>query len=119
MASIYRRASGGAQVASGIKLEILPVLLTTRGDWLSTHPNTTVLDIDSELYPAAAYVPEDPQSIYYRVHQQPEISFPVWLKNARLPEKSEALGLIIDGDAWAYPAETLMEQPVLNDSLGG
>ena len=87
---------------------------------MSTHPDTTVLDIATGLYPAAADVPDwDPQSIYYRVHQQPETSFPVWLKSARLPEKSQALGLIINGDAWAYPAETLMEQPVLNDSLGG
>ena len=87
---------------------------------MSTYPDTTVLDIDTGVYPAAADVPKrDPQSIYHHVHQQPETSVPVWIKSARLPEKSEALGLIINGDAWAYPAETLMEQPVLNDSLGG
>ena len=74
---------------------------------MSTHPDTTVMDIDAELYPAAAYVPEDPQSIYYRVRQQPETSFSVWDKSGRLPEKSEVLGLIVGGEARAYPAEVL------------
>ena len=109
--SLWRQFTGepvvGAQMASGIKLEILPVLLTTWGDWLSTHPDTTVLDIDAELYPAAAYVLEGPQSIYYRVRQQPETSFSVWDKSGRLPEKSEVLGLIVGGEARAYPAEVL------------
>ncbi len=45
-------------VDSGIKLEVLPVLLTTWGDWLATHPDTTVLDPETGYYPADLYSPE-------------------------------------------------------------
>jgi hypothetical protein len=122
--TLWRQFTGepvvGPLVGSGIKLEVLPVLLTTWADWLATHPDTTVLDADTGSYPASLYVPEwDPQSIYYGLRQQPETSFPVWQKDSRLPEKSEVFGLIVNGEARAYPAETLREQPVLNDSLGG
>jgi len=110
----------GTLVDSGIKLEVQPVLLTTWGDWLTTHPDTTVLDIETGLYPQELYVPEwDPESIYYGLRNQPETSFPVWQKSDRLPEKSDILGLIVNGEARAYPMETLHRQPVLNDALGG
>ncbi|MCH7735930.1 MAG: DUF3179 domain-containing protein [Chloroflexi bacterium] len=122
--TLWRQFTGepvvGTLVDSGIKLEVLPVLLTTWGDWLATHPDTTVLDADTGLYPAGLYVPEwDPQSIYYGLRQQPESSFPVWDKSGRLPEKSQILGLIVNGEAKAYPVDTLHQQPVLNDILGG
>lgn len=110
----------GKLAHAGIKLKVLPVVLTTWGDWLASHPDTTVLDIDTGLYRPALYVPEsDPQSIYYGVRQQPVASFPVWQKSDRLPEKSEVLGLNINGEARAYPRESLARQSVLNDSLGG
>ena len=63
----------GTLVDSGIKLEVQPVLLTTWGDWLTAHPDTTVLDIETGLYPQELYVPEwDPESIYYGLRIQPE-----------------------------------------------
>ena len=122
--TLWRQFTGepvvGSLVDSGIKLEVLPVLLTTWGDWLATHPDTTVLDPDTGYYPADIYSPEwDSRSIYYSLRQQPETSFPVWNKSGRLPEKSEVLGLIVGGEARAYPAEVLQQQPVLNDTLGG
>ena len=122
--TLWRQFTGepvvGALVNSGTKLEVLPVLLTTWGDWLTTHPDTTVLDINTGLYPAELYVPEwDPQSIYYGLRRQPATSFPVWQKSDRLPDKSDVLGLIVNGEARAYPMETLQRQPVLNDTLGG
>ena len=98
----------GSLVDSGIKLKASSVLLTTWGDWLAAHPNTMVLDPNNGFYPADLYAPEwDTQSIYYPLRQQPEISFLVWGKSGRLPEKSEVLGLIVGGEAWANPAEVL------------
>ena len=122
--TLWRQFTGepvvGSLVDSGIKLEVLPVLLTTWGDWLATHPDTAVLDPDTGYYPADIYSPEwDSRSIYYSLRQQPETSFPVWNKSGRLPEKSEVLGLIVGGEARAYPAEVLQQQPVLNATLGG
>ena len=80
--TLWRQFTGepvvGSLVDSGIKLEVLPVLLTTWGDWLATHPDTTVLDPETGYYPADLYSPEwDPQSIYHSLRQQPETSFPV------------------------------------------
>ena len=100
--TLWRQFTGepvvGSLVGSGIKLEVLPVLLTTWGDWLATHPDTTVLDPDTGYYPVDLYSPEwDSQSIYYSLRQQPETSFPVWDKSGRLPEKSEVFGLIVGG----------------------
>ena len=122
--TLWRQFTGepvvGALVGSGIKLEVQPVILTTWGDWLTTHPDTTVLDVDTGFYPAELYLPEwDPQSIYYRVRRQAASSFPVWQKSDRLPEKSHVLGLIVEGEARAYPTESLRDEPVLNDMLGG
>ena len=110
----------GSLVDSGIELKASAVLLTTWGDWLAAHPNTMVLDPNNGFYPADLYAPEwDTQSIYYPLRQQPETSFLVWGKSGRLPEKSEVLGLIVGGEAWANPAEVLRQQTVLNDTLGG
>jgi len=77
--TLWRQFTGepvvGSLVDSGIKLEVLPVLLTTWGDWLATHPDTTVLDPDTGYYPADLYSPEwDPQSIYHSLRQQPVLN---------------------------------------------
>jgi len=109
----------GVLANSGIKLEVLPIVLTTWGDWLAAHPDTTVLDNDTGLYPADLYLPEsNPRSIYYGVRHQPMTSFPVWLKSDRLPEKSEVFGLTFSSEARAYPLEILKEHQVVNDTLG-
>lgn len=60
--TLWRQFTGepvvGSLVDSGIKLEVLPVLLTTWGDWLATHPDTTVLDPETGYYPGDLYSPE-------------------------------------------------------------
>ena len=49
----------GELVGSGIKLDLLPVVVTTWEAWLSQHPDTVVLDTDTgysrPYYPGAAY----------------------------------------------------------------
>ena len=44
---------------SGTKLDLIPVTFTTRIDWLATHPDITVLDIKTRVYPITIYSPED------------------------------------------------------------
>lgn len=51
----------GELVGSGITLEVLPVTLTTWGDWLEAHPDTMVLDVETGVYPAERYFPEPNQ----------------------------------------------------------
>ena len=41
----------GELVGSGITLEVLPMTLTIWADWLASHPNTTVLDVETGVYP--------------------------------------------------------------------
>ncbi len=110
----------GPLVGSGIELEVLPVTLTTWSDWLELHPETTVLDDDTGVYPADAYLPEsNERSIYYDYRADTGPIFPVHERSELLPAKSLVLGLNIDGLPKAYPLARLNERPVTNDAVGG
>ena len=110
----------GPLADSEIKLEVIPVLVATWGEWLATHPDTTVLDINTGVYPAHTYLrEEDSGSIYFNYRESPETMFPVPEQSDLLPTKAQVLGLIVGKDARAYPLELLLTEPVINDSLGG
>ena len=52
----------GPLADSGANLEMLPIVVTAWGQWVAAHPDTTVLDIDTGIYPPVAYAPEwDPE----------------------------------------------------------
>ena len=109
----------GPLVDSGLTLEVLPVVVTTWGEWLAAHPDTTVLDSDTGVYPKWAYVPEeDSGSAYYGYRLNPQAMFPVWQRSELLPEKAEVLGLLVHGHPKAYLLEALHEAALLNDVLG-
>ena len=122
--SLWRQFTGEPVVGplsdSGIKLPFFPVLLTTWGGWAEEHPDTTVLSIETGVYPSTSYRPEsNPTSIYYEYFNSPGTMFPVPDRSPALDTKDVVLGLNI-GDAFkAYPVEALQEQRVVNDSLGG
>ena len=110
----------GPLADSGIILEVLPVALTTWADWVEAHPDTTVLDVETGVYPARAYLPEsDEDSGYFGYRQRDEALFPVPERSELLPTKAQVLGLTFNGRARAYPQAVLGQNPVLNDSLGG
>lgn len=110
----------GEMVGSGITLEVLPVVLTSWSNWLDGHPDTTVLDVRTGVYPVEAYLPEsDPKSTYFDYRGSGDTMFPVPAKSALLPTKSRVFGLTFNGRARAYPQEILAEMPVINDTLGG
>ena len=110
----------GTLADSGIKLEVLPVVVTTWSEWTAAHPDTTVLDINTGVYPARTYRPEEnPLSIYYNYREDPETMFPVWQRSDRLATKAEVLGVTLDGQAKAYPLALLRQEPVINDTLSG
>ena len=110
----------GPLADSGIVLELLPVLVTTWGEWLAAHPDTTVLDIDRLIYPANTYYPEeDTRSIYYNYRETPDTMFPVPQRSDLLLDKTQVLGLSVNLQTRAYPLQTLLEEPIINDSLGG
>lgn len=110
----------GELVGSGITLEVLPVTLTTWGDWLKAHPDTMVLDVETGVYPAETYFPKTSRrSIYFGYRQQMDTMFPVPGRSDALPTKSQVLGITFNGQPRAYPEETLDRERIINDSLGG
>ena len=110
----------GELVDSGIILEVIPVALTTWGDWVSSHPDTTVLAVETGVYPPEAYLPESHgSSIYFNYRERSDTMFPVVTRSQLLPTKSQVFGLTFNGQERAYPLELLDQIPVINDSLGG
>ena len=110
----------GELVGSGIKLQILPSTLTTWSNWLAAHPDTTVLDVETGVYPVEAYLPEGAPGSTYSTYRGSELTmFPVPERSNALPTKSRIYGLTFNGQARAYPQEILNQTQVINDSLGG
>ena len=106
--------------ASGIKLDFFPVILTTWEEWLDLHPDTTVLDQETGVYPAEFYAPEeDPQAIYYDYFNAPGTMFPVPYRDDRLEAKDVVLGVQLNDSYKAYSSTALRERRVVNDMVGG
>ena len=109
----------GPLAGTGLRLQVLPNVLTTWGDWLAQHPDTTVIGQDTGVYPAEFYTPEeDLSSIYYQYRADLGTMFPVGIKDDALAVKEPIFGLTFDGMARAYPRSALAEMPVLNDTVG-
>ncbi len=105
---------------SGIKLSFFPVLLTTWGEWLAEHPDTTVLALDTGVYPARSYLPENnPNAIYFDYFNSADTMFPVWQRDGALDIKDVALTVSLAGADKAYPVEILQIERIVNDALGG
>ena len=110
----------GPLAGSGIRLKVLPNVLTTWGEWLAQHPDTTVLSDDTGIYSTDQYRPEeDPRSIYYSYRADPATMFPVGLQDDRLDIKEQVFGLAFDDEARAYSRDVLTQESVVNDSVGG
>ena len=110
----------GPLANSGVRLEVLPNVLTTWGEWLEQHPETTVISNDTGVYPADSYLPEeDPQSIYFSYRADAGTMFPVAGINESLPLKQQVFGLTFGDQARAYSRDTLVQNPLLNDNVGG
>ena len=110
----------GPLAGSGIRLKILPNVLTTWSEWLAEHPDTTVISNDTGIYPAEFYAPEeDFGSMYYSYRADPGTMFPVAGVGEGLPVKEQVFGLAFNGEARAYQRSALIHAPVLNDTVGG
>ena len=109
----------GPLAHSGIRLKILPSVLTDWQTWLADHPDTTVISNQTGVYPPEFYRPEsDPRSIYSSYRADPATMFPVPTQNDALPLKQRIFGLTFGNQARAYPHATLSQTPTLNDTIG-
>ena len=96
-----------------LRLDLLPIVLTTWEDWLEQHPETVVLDLDT-----GHFRPYDPAAAYGHYFSNPGTMFPVWTQSEELATKDWVYGLRFGGARTAYPVDTLVEESVVNDTVG-
>lgn len=104
----------GPLTHSGIKLRILPVVITTWEDWWHDHPDTIVLDVNTGY--ERDYTPGRPYGDYFA---SPETMFPVAPRDQRLPAKAYVFAIRRQGKAKAYPLTVIGTAGVINDTFAG
>ncbi len=103
----------GRLAQSGIRLKVLPVVITTWKEWRTAHPDTLVLDIRTGH--ARDYTPGRP---YGRYFGSPDTMFPVSPRSDRLKAKEYVLAVRIGAARKVFPLEALRREPVVNDRVG-
>lgn len=112
----------GELVGEDIELPILPVTLTTWGEWNRQHRDTTVLSLDTG-HERPYEKPGTPGAAYYDYFSSPSLMFPggPGANNLSLRPKDQVFVAILDsGEAKAYPLDVLEElgaAAVLNDAV--
>ena len=116
--SLWNQLSGepvlGRLATSDIRLNILPVVVSTWADWTAQHPDSLALDIETGH--ERAYSPGAAYGSYFA---SPETRFPVPFDSDVLRTKDRVFGLAVDGVRRAYPTQVLTERVVVNDELAG
>ncbi len=99
---------------TGKRLKLLPLEHTTWQTWKAKHPETKVLSQET------GYKRDYARNSYQGYAASERILFPVAHRDSRLPNKAWILGVVINGEAKAYPFETLQKiaTPV-KDHVGG
>ena len=103
----------GELTGSGIELKILPVVITSWRDWLTAHPDTTALSLDTGFQ--RDYRPGQPYGAYFA---SPELMFPAVVRDRRLDPK-DRIFVLRDGDnemAWAI--SVFGSGAILHDRVG-
>jgi hypothetical protein len=96
-----------------VKLNLLPVVVTSWESWLAQHPDTLVLDNNTGYQ--RPYVPGAAYGDYFAYD---DTMFPVWQRSDQLQTKERVYALQIDGIPKAYPVNILAEEGVVNDTVG-
>lgn len=92
----------GSLAGSGVKLQRLPVVISSWRNWQAIHPDTRVLSLEMS----------DTQST-------PSEPLAVTQRSPLLPEKAWVYTLLVNGTPKAYSLERLNQELVVNDELGG
>jgi hypothetical protein len=115
--SLWNQLTGepvsGQLADSGIRLRVLPLVVTTWEEWLKRHPDTLVLDIDTGFNRDYSRGP------YEDYFKSKDTMFPVWLTRDDLPAKEVVFALVVNGRPKAYSLETLKKEGITHDRLGG
>ncbi len=104
----------GPLVGEDIRLEVLPVVVTTWGDWYARHPDSTVLSIETgfrrDYSPGVAY------NDYFN---SPQTWFNIPIQDDRLAAKDNVYAVRVGEALTAYPIELLAERVLVHDEVGG
>ncbi|MDE2967513.1 MAG: DUF3179 domain-containing protein [Chloroflexota bacterium] len=103
----------GPLVDRDIRLKVLPVVVTTWGDWYEHHPDTTVLSIDTGF--VRDYGPGVAYNDYFN---SPLTWFNVPVKDDRLAQKDNVYAVRVGEALTAYPIEVLAERALIQDQVG-
>ncbi|MDX1437348.1 MAG: DUF3179 domain-containing (seleno)protein, partial [Anaerolineales bacterium] len=95
-----------------LRLDLLPVVLTSWEEWQNQHPDTRVTDINTGFSR-----PYTPGAAYGDYFASTETMFPVWQRSDLLDTKARIYALRVDGVPKAYPLDLLTEARVTNDTL--
>ena len=104
----------GSLAESGIRLPILPVVVTDWATWLSEHPDTSVLSLDTGY--RRDYTNGGAYGDYF--NNPNFIMFPVWQQDTSSQTNKEMVfALTINDTPKAYPIRLLIPEQVTNDTL--
>jgi Protein of unknown function (DUF3179) len=103
----------GPLARTGVRLTVLPVVVTSWREWRAEHPDTTVLDIKTGH--VRDYAPGRP---YGRYFASPDTMFPVSPRSDQLRTKDLVFAVRLGTAHKIYPLDTLRRTPVVNDRVG-
>jgi hypothetical protein len=104
----------GAMAETQVRLDLIPLTVTTWREWKRAHPGTTVTKLDPAFGARWGY-DYQPGAADRR---RSGVSFPVWQKSNALPAKEEVYGLRLGGRAKAWPVERVVKERIVHDRLG-
>ncbi len=114
--SLWSALSGepvaGELVDRGIKLDVLPIIRTTWGEWKRRNPETTVLDIKT------GHSRDYNQEPYKEYFESSKTMFPVPIEDPRIALKEFIFAIRIGKIRKAYPLNVLAENRFLRDEVG-
>ncbi len=108
------RPGVGPLVGSGIRLEVLPLVIERWRDWRARHPETKVLSIRTGY--SRDYTPCESYGDYFASDQ---FLFPALVADRRLRPKDYVFALRIGPDEKAWPLTAFTGGRVISDRIGG
>ena len=103
----------GPLTGSGVELDVLPVAITSWSSWLSQHPDTKVLSLETGYN--RDYAPGRPYGAYFG---SPNLMFPALVEDKRLEAKDYVYAVRVDGLAKAWPLTDFEGGRIINDRIG-
>ncbi len=103
----------GPLAASGIALQIRPVVIVTWAKWRTAHPDSRVLSLDTghrRDYGSGV--------VYAEYFANPDLMFPTRADESRLRQKDYVFGIRDVGAAKAWPLAAFADRAVINDAVG-